>query len=183
MSEAERPLQAVEVEVSRRKLGRDLLVVVMFLAGYTWLLLAGKRALGAAGIVVFGVVAAIGLWCLLPSQRLLARADEDGVALKGWPVLPWENLAALRLTPARPRVLFWAGGESMRVLAFVPTDPEEYLTAVSPLRRRRGRLTTRLYGGPLTLLERTIPMTLEELCRGLRPWTDAPIHQQQQANK
>ena len=146
-------------------------------------IIEGRVVLGLISLAVFTPIGLGGVISLLRNRNLL-EFDDQGISGKLRPLLHWTDLGSLRISHLKPRFLFWTRPNAMRVLAFVPKDPAMYVKSLTRRRRTAGRLSTRIYGSPVTIIEAVAPMSLEAIVEAIRPWTSMPVeypdHQEQQ---
>ena len=109
-------------------------------------------------------------------RRPILRLDAGGVHMPRYRyTLPWPEMAEVRLIPLRA---FRRGRQPATIIAFVPADPQ---AAVRALRAngagRRLEKSCRLYGTPLTLVDRMMDQPADRITAAATAWAPVPVRQ------
>jgi hypothetical protein len=147
----------VVLPVSKRKLLGTLAFLTVILAWYVFLLLTGSKAIGAFGVVVFGIAVLCGVWGILDRRPQLV-ADANGVTDRLGRHLAWSDVETISIEQLRPELMFVADRKGMRTMVF-RARPGTITSS------RRWSLGARLQKNRIVVLERAVPRTLEELSK------------------
>jgi hypothetical protein len=141
--------------------------------------------LAVACPAVFVVILGIGIVSVVRSWRQpwQLRCGPDGVEARGFEPVPWSALAQVRISPLRPRWLYFATPGRHRVVTFVPRQGVSVpaVTVFDTLSRRgtsskwAARWHTRRYGSPFVVFTQTVDATPEEFAEAIRALTDVPV--------
>lgn len=185
------PEQALHIAPSARGQVRPILLILAFLFIYVivWLLHVVPAALALAGVVVFGLVGALGVVTAWRSRRWgpVLRLDASGVTVKDQPVVAWSDLREVAITGMQPQWFFGTGYPRYQVVAFIPR-PGVVLPSL-PLpgsRVFKGRLLKgrhRLYGTLLVLMPHAMTATADEIGEAVARWGNLPVTQQRPARR
>jgi hypothetical protein len=119
---------------------------------------------GTVTLAFFGAGLAILLWGLIRPPVLL-EISSTGVSFGGWlPTfrrsVPWEAILALRIYRFEAAPL----APGLRMLGFVPSDPQAAIWT----QRRSNRMNSRMTGMPASISDRAINIGLEQLVEIMR---------------
>ncbi len=108
-------------------------------------------------------------------KRPVMRLDDRGLHMPRYRyTLPWAELAEVRLVPLR--AIRRRGGQPIMIVAFVPADAE---AAVRELRAngggRRFEQSWRLHGTPLTIADRLMTQTAEQIAATASAFAALPV--------
>jgi hypothetical protein len=142
-------------------LGGSLVLVAASLVSFGFR--PGGAVLGVLGVVVFGVAAAYLLRRLLVRRPVLVLdvgglVDRASAAAAGR--VPWDQVADVGVQTM--------GGN--RVLSVLLRDPETWLAAQPPLRRRTMAVNARMLGTPVNIPLSAVDVPEEELLAALDRW-------------
>jgi len=180
--------QELNVRYDRRRVMRRsarLLLIVFF----TSAAIAGEGLSDSFAAPIFFVVCGflVGLMALMivPQVMMLVRwvlpgrpllvLDSGGVHLPSISCdLPWDLLTEVRLTPMR---YGRRGDQEALVVAFVPQDPSAVLAAIPGGGRRRDRLerSVRVYGTPLSVRDKVIDHSGEQIAAAATSFAAVPV--------
>src|ERR1035437_3312704 len=176
MSNADQTFERTEFEVrwNQRSFAWNMAgIFLFFLASVAIAVLASGilRLVGAADVIVFGVVMAIGAVSRANALRrgpVAMSLNEFGVSFYQHDPVAWETLREVRLGRVKPRLLF--STNPLYYIAFIPQESSE-LHSLS----HRKRMTTRIYGTPLVLITKTVSPSSEDILAAVERLSDVPV--------
>ena len=132
------------------------------------------------GVLVFGGILLIALVTELRARRMPweLRLDGAGVTVRGRSVVPWNDLAEVRVTGLKPVWLFRSRlgcravcfiGKPGTVLPVLPSQVRRW----SELRAQKQR--GRLYGTQLVVHSITADSSVEAITDSIRRWSTVPV--------
>ncbi len=154
--------EVIVLQLDRRRQLSYLLLFVASFFGYG--LLAATEVIpgwmGVASMLLFGGLAILTTVGVIRNKEL-GRLSAQGLVLGGQSPIPWSSVSSIAIGVLGPKFLY--GRRALRTVEFLPADQAAALRALPRLRRRIASASTRLYGTPLVLVEKTLLMTAEEL--------------------
>ena len=167
------PEQVIVLRLDRR---RQLLYLLLFAAlvpVYGLLTAAAvlPPLIGVAGMLVFGGVAILTTVVVIRNKEL-GRLSVQGLTLEGGSLIPWPGISSVAIGLMRPKALFWM--QPLRTVEFLPTDQGAARRAL-PRSRAKWLQSTRLYGTPILLMEKTLVMTAEEVVTAVQSFAHLEV--------
>jgi hypothetical protein len=163
-----------ELTASRSKLMRSLLLGLVVFGGLSAAnLLLGNTVAGAVSAVMGVALLVVGLAGLAQGRRVLVTIGPDGVTPGKGALLPWSDLEALRLTRMRPRLFLVTS--RMKLLVFVPRDPERAIAPLTGMWKRTARMTSHLYGGSLVIQRSVIDESFDDIITAVHRFAPVPV--------
>jgi len=133
------------------------------------------------GVVVFGVVLIVGGVTALRARNSQweLRLDPAGLTVRGHRLVPWADLAEMRITGLHPRWLFWFSA-GYRVVSFIGKPGVELPALPStswqgPLHERSARARERFYGSQLIITPYAMNASADEITTNVRRWSTLHI--------
>jgi len=168
------PEQVIVLRLDRR---RQLLYLLLFAAlvpVYGLLTAAAvlPPLIGVAGMLVFGGVAILTTVVVIRNKEL-GRLSVQGLTLEGGSLIPWPGISSVAIGLMRPKALFWM--QPLRTVEFLPTDQGAARRALPRSRRQVASVSTRLYGTPILLMEKTLVMTAEEVVTAVQSFAHLEV--------
>jgi len=172
------PGQTTEVRYSTAALIRVYGLLGGLLVGcpLVMVLLSGVTAFSIGYVVAMAIAL---VWILYATLRWtrpwlpVLVLDGDGLLLPAQECrTPWSQIIELRITPVRGGT---ARNPRHRIASFMVADPQAALAGRRGPHLRRGRIAIKAYGTPLSITDRLLTCTAEDIVSAAAAFTTAPV--------